>query len=87
MTRPASSGPVEDPGAEYGQLQLITLEGWRGFVTEIHTAPDLLPRHIWTGLAEDERSCYDDDRIDHHSRLLMVQTPTIRQVITAGPCF
>jgi len=31
-----------------------------------------------------KRACYDDDRIDHHSRLLVVQTPAIRQVISSG---
>jgi hypothetical protein len=46
--------------------------------------PDLLPEAIWTGLQDDKRACYDDDRIDHHSRLLVVQTPAIRQVINSG---
>ena len=41
--------------------------------------PDLLPEAIWTGLEPGKRACYDDDRIDHHSRLLVVQTPVIRQ--------
>jgi hypothetical protein len=84
VTRTANSRPGDEPAAEYGHLQLTTLEGWRGFVTEMHTAPELLPATVWTGLAEDKRACYDDDRIDHHSRLLVVQTPTIRQVITSG---
>jgi len=46
--------------------------------------PDLLPEAIWTGLEPGKRACYDDDRIDHHSRLLVVQTPAIRQVISEG---
>jgi hypothetical protein len=84
VTRPASSGPDNNPEAEHGHLQLTTLEGWRGFVDEMHAAPELLPTAVWTGLAEDKRACYDDDRIDHHARLLVVQTPTIREVITSG---
>lgn len=74
----------EDSVGEYGHLQLTTLAGWRGFVTEMPAMPNLLPDPIWSGLDNDKRACYDDDRIDHHSRLLVVQTPTIRQVITSG---
>jgi hypothetical protein len=79
--RPGQDG---DPADGYGHLQLTTLPGWRGFVTEMPTVPELLPEAIWSGLADDKRACYDDDRIDHHSRLLVVQTPAIRQVITSG---
>jgi hypothetical protein len=74
----------DDLVGEYGHLQLTTLAGWRGFVTEMPALPNLLPDPVWLGLDNDKRACYDDDRIDHHSRLLVVQTPTIRQVITSG---
>lgn len=84
VSRSVGPGPDDEPAGEYGHLQLTTLEGWRGFVAEMHTAPELLPAPVWKGLAEDKRDCYDDDRINHHSRLLVVQTPTIRQVITSG---
>jgi Bacterial TniB protein len=84
VSRPHHPGQEEDPADGYGHLQLTTLAGWRGFVTEMPSVPDLLPGTVWTGLADDKRGCYDDDRIDHHSRLLVVQTPTIRQVITTG---
>ncbi|MEU8250639.1 TniB family NTP-binding protein [Nonomuraea sp. NPDC048916] len=84
VNRLVRPGQGEDPAGEYGHLQLTTLAGWRGLVTEIPAVPDLLPDAIWSGLEADKRACYDDDRIDHHSRLLVVQTPTIRQVITSG---
>lgn len=74
----------DDPAGQYRHLQLTTLAGWRGFVTEMPAVPNLLPDAIWSGLDNDKRTCYDDDRIDHHCRLLVVQTPTIRQVITSG---
>src|SRR5437660_4579361 len=80
-TRP---GPAGDPAGEDEHLQLTTLAGWRGFVAEMPAVPDLLPEAIWTGLEPGKRACYDDDRIDHHSRLLVVQTPAIRQVISSG---
>lgn len=84
VTVAARPEPEGDPAGEPGHLQLTTLAGWRGFVTEMPSAPDLLPDPVWTGLEEGKRACYDDDRIDHHSRLLVVQTPAIRQVINSG---
>jgi hypothetical protein len=72
------------PAGEREHLQLTTLAGWRGFVAQMPAVPDLLPEAIWAVLADDKRACYDDDRIDHHSRLLVVQTPAIGQVITSG---
>jgi AAA domain len=73
-----------EPGGDPGHLQLTTLAGWRGFVAEMPAVPDLLPEAVWAALEDDKRACYDDDRIDHHSRLLVVQTPAIRQVISSG---
>ena len=82
VTRVARPGPGNDPAGEH--LQLTTLAGWRGFVAEVPAVPDLLPEATWAALEDGKRACYDDDRIDHHSRLLVVQTPTIRQVINSG---
>jgi hypothetical protein len=84
VTHLARAQQDDDPAGENRHLQLTTLAGWRGFVTETPSAPDLLPEAIWSDLDDDKRACYDDDRIDHHSRLLVVQTPTIHQVITSG---
>ncbi len=84
VTRAARPGPGGDPAGEHEHLQLTTLAGWRGFVAEMPAVPDLLPEAVWTGLEDGKRACYDDDRIDHHSRLLVVQTPAIRQVINSG---
>ncbi|MHA6756979.1 AAA family ATPase [Streptacidiphilus sp. PAMC 29251] len=77
--RPGTGGP-----GEFEHLQLTTLAGWRGFMDETLSAPDLLPEVLWLGLEDDKRTGYDDDRIDHHSRLLVVQTPTVHQVVTSG---
>ena len=46
--------------------------------------PQLLDRQVWQGLDPDKRAAYDDDRIAHHSRLLVVQTPAVRDVVTTG---
>ena len=73
-------GPDSDPrlGA------LTTLAGWRQFATEMPAVPQLLDSKVWQGLDQDKRAAYDDDRIAHHSRLLIVQTPAVRDVVTTG---
>jgi len=70
----------EDP-----QLQaLTTLAGWRQFAAEVPAVPQLLDGQVWQGMEPDKRAAYDDDRIAHHSRLLVVQTPAVRDVVTTG---
>jgi hypothetical protein len=78
---PADSGGVDDAGQH---LQLTTVQGWRRFVTEVPAAPELLTEPVLSGLDDDRRTAYDEDRLDHHSRLLIVQTPTIRDVVNTG---
>ena len=67
------------------QLQaLTTLAGWRQFAGEMPAVPQLLDSKVWQGMDADKRAAYDDDRIAHHSRLLVVQTPAVRDVVTTG---
>ena len=63
---------------------LTTLAGWRQFASEVPAIPELLDSTVWKGMDEDKRAAYDDDRIAHHSRLLVVQTPAVRDVVTTG---
>ena len=46
--------------------------------------PQLLAEEVWAGLEDEKRPAYDEDRLDHHSRLLVIETPVIRKVITEG---
>ena len=79
MVTPASENG-EDP-----QLQtLTTLAGWRQFAAEVPAVPQLLDGQVRQGMEPDKRAAYDDDRIAHHSRLLVVQTPAVRDVVTTG---
>jgi hypothetical protein len=84
------NSPTHNPGGGDGNLddeqqrQLTTLAGWRQFVDQAPTPPRLLPEHDWTQLDQLERWTYDEDRLNHHARLLVVATPTIRRVITEG---
>jgi AAA domain len=78
VSRPA--GPED--GSQVAAL--TTLAGWRQFASEMPAVPELLDIATWKGLDADKRAAYDDDRIAHHSRLLVVQTPAVRDVVTTG---
>ena len=76
--------PGTGTAGEGGARQLTTLRGWREFVADRPAVPDLLPGDAWHGLPDAERFAYDEARLAHHARLLVVATPTIQQVITEG---
>ena len=76
--------PEPAPGSGPQLQALTTLTGWRQFVSEVPAVPQLPDTGVWQGLDTDKRAAYDDDRIAHHSRLLVVQTPAVRNVVTTG---
>jgi hypothetical protein len=63
---------------------LTTLEGWRQFTTDASTPTELLPTGEWECLTADDRHCYNEHRLDHHTRLAVVATSTLRQVVHTG---
>jgi hypothetical protein len=67
-----------------GGHQPTTLKGWRAFVADTATIPGLLNDHDRAALTSSGRLAYDDLRLAHHARLLVVATPTIRQVALEG---
>lgn len=75
---------VNDGSPDGGHRHLATVSGWRRFTADMPAVPQLLPGPVWAGLEEDKRVAYDDDRIAHHSRLLVVQTSAVTSVITQG---
>ena len=77
-----TAAPHRDGGPRLRAL--TTLAGWRQFAGEMPAVPELLDRQVWQGLDPDKRAAYDDDRIARHSRLLVVQTPAVRDVVTTG---
>jgi hypothetical protein len=82
-----SPGPLKESHAiaeDDAHRHLTTLEGWRAFTTTVLPTPELLPASEWESLNEADRSGYDDDRLDYHTRLAMVGTSTLRQVVHAG---
>src|SRR6185437_2444001 len=75
-----ASGP--DEGSRVAAL--TTLAGWRQFASEMPAVPELIDSGTWKCLDAGKRAAYDDDRMAHHSRLLVVQTPAVRDVVTTG---
>jgi hypothetical protein len=75
---------VGEDSDDGGARQLTTLKGWRAFVAERPEVPQLLPEQQWRTLGEDDRFAYDEARLAHHAKLLVVATPTIQQVIIEG---
>ena len=57
---------------------LTTKEGWTRWVGRDRTAPEL--REDCRELAPPERADYDDSRLDYHSDLIVVNTPTIQDI-------
>ena len=75
---------IEDDAGDFGR-QLTTLLGWRGFVASTAGEPmTLLPQADYEALAETEKDAYDGDRLDHHARLQVVATSTVRRTVTCG---
>jgi hypothetical protein len=75
---------TQDVSEQLRHQQLTTLQGWRRFVQEVPAVPDVLDEHTWANLDTDARMVYDEARLAHHSRLLVVATDIIRKVITEG---
>ncbi|CAL9633093.1 hypothetical protein SUDANB43_06108 [Streptomyces sp. enrichment culture] len=74
---------LEDADEEAGH-QLTTLPGWRQFLTEPSPPPKLLSNSEYARLSPEQQLAYDEERLDHHARLLVVATSTVRHTVTTG---
>ncbi|MFJ7280838.1 ATP-binding protein [Kitasatospora sp. NPDC098663] len=63
---------------------ITTLEGWRRFVQEDPLTFTLLSEDDWLALTPHEQDQYDEARVTYHSELIIVETPTIREVLHQG---
>ncbi|MER6372603.1 TniB family NTP-binding protein [Streptomyces mirabilis] len=70
--------------ADERRLPTTTLEGWRRFVNADPLTFDLLPADEWQSLEPSARHEYDEARVNYHSELIVVETPTIREVAHQG---
>ncbi len=65
-------------------VQLTTLPGWRQFVAATPSIPNLFTEREWLGLDDDKRAAHDEDRLEYHSRLVVIQTPVIARIVKRG---
>lgn len=72
--------PLEDESCGH----LTTLEGWTEFTDTVVEPPELLAPQRWQALTGLDRDAYDDRRLDYHTRLGVVATSTLRQVVNTG---
>ncbi|MFJ6623525.1 TniB family NTP-binding protein [Kitasatospora sp. NPDC091335] len=82
--RPTITDPADRDGDEAAGRHLTTLEGWRQFTADPPPPPRLLSRRRYDALGDLERTLYDEARLDHHARLRVVATSTVRHAVTCG---
>ena len=75
---------IEPPPAARRPVQLTTLPGWRQFVAAVPSIPHLLPEQDWLSLEDGKRAAHDEERLEHHSRLVVVHTPVIGRIVKRG---
>ncbi|MFD3728915.1 AAA family ATPase [Streptomyces sp. NPDC058671] len=63
---------------------LTTKDGWKQFVDDAPVSPTMLSLRAFMALTEEKRLAYNEPRLDYHSRLVIVGTPTVRNVFTTG---
>ncbi|MFE5560314.1 AAA family ATPase [Streptomyces sp. NPDC056544] len=66
------------------QRHLTNLDGWRRFVGEPLPPPRRLTDAEYDALGDLEKDAFDEARLDHHARLLVVATSTVRHTVTSG---
>ncbi|MEU8509652.1 ATP-binding protein [Streptomyces brevispora] len=80
MSTPLADQPVD----EFGRY-LTALPGWREFIAEAISEPiAMVTRDEYDALTKEDRYQYDEDRLDHHARLQVVATSTVRHTVTCG---
>nr|WP_253195605.1 hypothetical protein [Streptomyces sp. JHA26] len=86
MTRSCpAAGPttVQEADAEANR-QLTTLVGWRKFVDGPPPHPARLFSDELRQLSPTEQDLYDEDRLDHHARMLAVSTSFVEKTRICG---
>ncbi|MDG4786228.1 ATP-binding protein [Micromonospora sp. WMMD1102] len=80
MTRSPTEDLVDPPAHE----PPTTKEGWTAFIEQQPSRMEVLAPARLSALTPAERDAYDDARIAHHARLIIVATPTVDQIVNAG---
>ncbi|MGV4926886.1 TniB family NTP-binding protein (plasmid) [Streptomyces sp. BHT-5-2] len=85
MSTPATATPQPDTDEQAPpDSPLTTKEGWRRYVEHETAAPKLLPAAERAALTGRERARVDERRREYHADLPLVNTPTIRKVISTA---
>ncbi|MET7361969.1 TniB family NTP-binding protein [Streptomyces sp. NPDC005562] len=74
---------VQEADAEANR-QLTTLVGWRKFIDGPPPPPARLSPDELRHLSPTERDLYDEDRLDHHARMLTVSTSFVEKTRICG---
>ncbi|PHQ52270.1 ATP/GTP-binding protein [Streptomyces cinnamoneus] len=87
------NNPLADRPDDFGRY-LTALPGWRAFVAASLGKPmvmlsqaeyDALVKAAQAdALVKEEKNIYDEDRLDHHARLQVVATSTVRHTVACG---
>ncbi|MER7513735.1 ATP-binding protein [Streptomyces lavendulae] len=74
----------DSPHEDFGRY--LTLKtGWREFVAASTREPMArLSQPEYDVLSKEDKYAYDEDRLDHHARLQVVATSTVRHTVTCG---
>ncbi|MFF4457863.1 TniB family NTP-binding protein [Streptomyces goshikiensis] len=74
----------DNPQEDFGR-HLTLRTGWREFVASSTREPMVrLSQAEYDALTEEDKYAYDEDRLDHHARLQVVATSTVRHTVTCG---
>jgi hypothetical protein len=87
VTHPSTgtgTGTALETVDDEAEFHLTTREGWRRFTAEQPTPPRRLTSAEYAALPGPEREIDDEARLDHHARLLVVATSTVRHTVTCG---
>ncbi|MGW2840603.1 TniB family NTP-binding protein [Streptomyces sp. NPDC001493] len=85
MSTPTTAAPQPETGEQAPpDSPLTTKEGWRRYVEHETVPPKLLPAAERASLTARERDRMDDRRREYHADLPLVNTPTIRKVISTA---
>ncbi|MFH9436547.1 hypothetical protein [Streptomyces rochei] len=64
--------------------QLTTLDAWQKFAAGQPSPPVLPTPAKLAKLTPTERALYDDDRLDHHARMLVIATSFVEKTVICG---
>ncbi|MFD4613104.1 TniB family NTP-binding protein [Streptomyces sp. NPDC058440] len=84
ISEPTARHPALGEADAEANRQLTTLDGWRKSIEGPPVPPDLLPPGDLKQLSTSERDLYDDDRLDHHARMLVVATSFVEKTVVCG---